>query len=66
MYRRAPGETRAVFNKIDLLNLPNPTSEVNKDAIKDKLNVLDFMFDDPGMVANDHPFSYWFYEGSMT
>jgi len=44
-----PGETRAVFNKFDLLNLPNPNEEVNNNVIKsDNLHVLDFLFDDPG------------------
>lgn len=53
MYERFPGEVREVFNKFDLLNLPHPKNEINKEALKDKIHVLDFVFDDPGKVANN-------------
>lgn len=42
---RNPGEMHNVYNKIDYMNLPNPSNNNPGEIIKEDLNVLDFIFD---------------------
>jgi len=48
------------------MNLPNPKINVVKQALKDKLHVFDFFFDDKDDVENGAPFNYFVYIGSQT
>lgn len=65
-YKRSPGELREVFNKIDYMNLPDPSNNEPQDIIKSDLNPLDFLYDDRADITDDPKFSYYTYEGSMT
>ena len=46
MYKADPGEVRNAFNKIDLINLPNSDNNLEVDAMREKLHVLSFLYDD--------------------
>jgi hypothetical protein len=46
LYKRAVGATRNVFNKLDVMNLPNPKDNIGKDCIKEKLHPLNFLFEE--------------------
>jgi len=66
LYRKEPGATKPVFQKIDLMNLPNPSSNEGSDIITDKLHPLNFMFDEESDIVSNTPFNYFIYEGSNT
>lgn len=65
LYRAAPGETRDVFKLFDLLNLPNPHSNINS-SLKAPIHPFMFIHDDKNDVMNNKPFSYYKYMGSNT
>jgi carbonic anhydrase len=48
------------------MNLPDPKNNVGEGVIKEALNPLDFIFDDPEMITNSTPFNWYRYMGSMT
>ena len=66
LYDKEPGATRKVFEKIDLMNLPNPAVEVGEDVLKAKLHPFDFLYDDETDVVQNAPFNYFIYQGSNT
>lgn len=46
LYTEDPGEVRAVFNKIDLINLPNAEINLGENVMREKLHVMSFLYDD--------------------
>ena len=46
LYSQESGAVRNVFNKIDVMNLPNKKLNLQPDILKEKLHVFDFLFDD--------------------
>lgn len=65
MYKASPGETREVFKLFDLLNLPNPHSNLNA-PLKGPIHPFSFIWDEKEDVLNGRPFSYYKYMGSNT
>jgi len=66
LYQISEGEVGRAFSKLDIMNLPNPKINVVKQALKDKLHVFDFFFDEKDDVENGAPFNYFVYIGSQT
>jgi hypothetical protein len=66
------GETRRAFNNFNLNNLPDPKhndpAKDDKDSnpILGPINVLDFIFDEKEKVADNAPFNWYRYSGSIT
>lgn len=50
--------------KIDLLNLPNPNTNLGEDTIKADIHPFDFLYDDETDITDDIFFSYFYYNGS--
>ena len=65
LYKASPGDTKEVFKLFDLLNLPNPHSNINA-PLKGPIHPFSFIWDQKEDIINGRPFSYFKYMGSNT
>lgn len=66
LYKSTPGVTKNVFQKLDIMNLPNPKENIGKNVIREKLHPLNFLFDEEKDATAATPFNYYIYTGSQT